>query len=262
VLRRVAKFAVAVAVTAPTFSKSIDDAEVARWAKAGGVGFLVPAAWTEGEAAERGVSVSDGDVEVAMAQRHDGLTTQDLRYEARIGLLNAALRAPIQQAAARSVTPAQIDAYVRQYPASVPERRRIRIIDASSERRAEQIRRAIARGLTWKAAARRFRAPDGVRVITADPVALDDALYDAVNDARKGQLTRFRSAVFAVLAIQPERPLPPDQQKAHAWEVLAGEAQQRATTEYEAAIRAKWRPRTSCNDPATARDFCSNSPTG
>ncbi len=258
-LRRVAKFAVVVSIAGPGFSRGIDDAEVARWAKAGGVGFLVPAAWTEGEAVERGIAVSDADVEAATASRHDGLSPQDLRYEARIGLLNAALRAPIQQAAAQSVTPAQIDEYVRENPASAPETRRIRIIAASSIHRAEQIKRAIARGLTWKAAARRFRAPDGVRVVTTDPV--DGALYKAANDAHKGRLTRHGRDVFTVLEIRPERPLPRDQLQAHAWEVLAGDAQQRATDEYEAAIKAKWRPRTTCDDPATARDFCSNSPT-
>jgi hypothetical protein len=260
VLRRVAKFAVVVSIAAPGFSKGIEDSTVARWADAGGVGFLIRGAWTEGEAAERGIAVSDADVEGATPPRHDGLTHQDVTYEARIALLNAALRAPIQQAAAQSVTPAQIDEYVRENPASAPETRRIRIIAASSDHRAVQIKRAIARGLTWKAAARRFKAPDGVRVVTTDP--LDGALYAAANAARKGRLIRHGRAVFTVLEIHPERPLPRDQQEAHAWEVLAGDAQQRATTEYEAAIAAKWRPRTTCADPAATKDFCSNSPTG
>jgi len=112
----VAKLAVAVTVAGPTFSTTIDDADVADWSQAGGVAHLIRAAWTEGEAAERQVTVSDEDVREAMDPPHDGLTRTQRLYEARIDLLDAALKAPISQAAAQSVTQAQIDAYVAAHP--------------------------------------------------------------------------------------------------------------------------------------------------
>jgi hypothetical protein len=261
VLRRVAKFAVVASVVAPGFSRDIGDQHVERWASAGGVTSLIQAAWTEGEAAERQITVSDRDVEDATAAPHDGLTQADRRYEARISLLNAALRQPILQAAAQSVTQEQIDAYVQAHPKFVPERRTIRMISAPTTRAAQQIKAAIARGLTWKAAARRFDA-SGVERITVDAVVVDDDLYAAVGKARPNRTTRFRRTVFRVTSIRPARPLPIDQQKAQAWELLAGEAEQKATTEFEGAMKAKWRPRTTCVSPASAKDFCSNSPTG
>ena len=90
-----------VTVAAPGFSREIADQDVRRWASAGGVEALIEAAWTEGEAAERQVSVSEDDVRRAMAPPHDGLSTEDRRYEASVSLLDAALKAPSLQAAAR-----------------------------------------------------------------------------------------------------------------------------------------------------------------
>jgi hypothetical protein len=171
VLRRVAKFAVVVTVAAPGFSRGIADQDVARWADAGGVAALIEAAWTEGEAAERQISVSDDDVDDATAPPHDGLSTADRRYEARVSLLDAALKQPILQAAAQSVTPQQIDEYVRQHPKLGPERRKARAIRARSARDAIRIKAAIERGLTWTAAARRYKAD-----VTHDAgVAIDKA---------------------------------------------------------------------------------------
>ena len=62
--------------------------------------------------------------------------------------------------------------------------------------------------------------------------------------------------------IEAPLPLPRNVQNAQAFEVLASEAQQLAIATYGAQIQAKWRPRTTCTDPARAPDFCSNSPTG
>jgi hypothetical protein len=261
VLRRFAKFAVAVTVAAPGFSKAIEDGDVARWATAGGVGYLIQAAWTEGEAHDRGISVSDADVREALEPPHDGLTKADRLYEARIGLLDATIKAPIAQAAARSVTQQQIDEYVSANPKTAPERRRVRGISAPTYKAARQIEAALERGLTWKAAATRFKA-SGVSVIYADRGVVEEPLNGAIYKARKNEVTRSGRAVFAVIEIRPERPLPVEQQKAQAWELLASQAQERALAEYEAAIKAKWRPATTCATPATARDFCSNSPTG
>jgi hypothetical protein len=260
VLRRVAKFAVAVTVAAPGFSKAIDDGDVARWAKAGGVGYLIGAAWTEGEARDRGVTVSDDDARDAIAPPHDRLTQVDRLYEARIELLDARIKQPISQAAAESVTQRQIDEYVTAHPKTLPERRRVRTIDASTQKRARQIEAAIKRGETWKAAAKRHDAD--VSTITAEPGVVAKPLKAAIDNAREHQVTRFRRTVFEVIAIRPARPMPIDQQKAQAWELLASQAQAQAIAAYEHELQAKWRPATTCAPAVAAPDFCSNSPTG
>jgi hypothetical protein len=261
VVRRVAKIAVAVTVAGPTFSKAIDDADVARWAHAGGVGALIRAAWTEGEAAEQGVIVSDADVREAMDGPHDGLSEQDRLYESRVQLLDSALRAPSLQAAAQSVTEAQIDAFVQQHPLTTKGERRVRMLAASNPARAKAIVRALRRGVTWDRAGERY-APRGGPGLLTYPAPPANRLQNAIFRASKNRLTRYGRHVFKVVGLTPPGPLPVKQQRATAWEILAGDAQQRAADEYKAAIAAKWRPRTACAPAIDARDFCANSPTG
>jgi hypothetical protein len=261
VLRRVAKFAVVVSVAAPGFGKAIDEAEVARWASAGGIGYLIPAAWTEGEAQERGVAVSDDDVRDAMDPPHDGLTKRDRLYAARIELLNAALREPILQAAAQSVTEQEIDAFVQAHPLSTRGERRVRILVARNPARAKAIERALRRGVTWDRAGGRY-APDGGPGLLSYPAPPANRLQRAIFRATKNRLTRYGRYVFKVVGLTPAGPLPRKQQRATAWEILAGDAQQRAAAEYAAAIKAKWRPRTTCGPAVAAQGLCGNSPTG
>jgi hypothetical protein len=258
----VAKIAVVVSVAGPGFSREIDDRTVARWAHAGGVGYLIRAAWTEGEAAEKQLTVSDRDVEEAMQEPHDGLTEpEDLRYEARIDLLNAALKEPQLQAAAQSVTPEQIDAWLQTHPLNTLGERRFRVLKAPNRARAKAIEAALERGVTWDRAARKYAPHTGPELDTA-PAPPRSGLEKAVYRAKKNRITRYGRYVFKVVGETLAGPLPREQQRATAWEILAGEAQAKAVHNLQAAIAAKWRPRTSCQNPTSAPGLCGNSPTG
>jgi hypothetical protein len=257
----VAKLAVVASVVAPGFQRQVDDATVARWAGAGGVEYLLKAAWIEGEAAQRGLTVSDQDVDEATVDPHDGLTRQrDLRYEARINLLTAALKAPQLQAAAEAVTDAQIDAWLQTHPLETPTQRRFRLLAAPSRRKAIELEKALNRGVTWRIAERRF-AP-GTKDLRRASAPATTRLDKAVFRAQRNRVTRYGRNVFKVIAETPPRPLPDRQRHATAWEILAGEAQATASARFDAALTAKWRPLTACADPASAPSVCGNSPTG
>jgi hypothetical protein len=260
VLRRLAKFAVAVTVAAPGFSKAIDEQDVARWANAGGVGFLISAAWTEGEAQERGVVVSDAEAREAMEAPHDGLTQADRIYEARVGLLKAGLTAPISQAAAQSVTPAQIDAYAQAHPLTTPEERRVRLLIARSPAGAKAVERALRRGVTWERAGQRY-APNGGPGLLTYQAPPTDALERALFKAGKNRITRYGRYVFKVVSITPGGPVPIKQQRATAWELLASEAQTQAIAAFDARVAEKWRPSTTCAAAFRGHSECGNSPT-
>jgi hypothetical protein len=250
-----------VTVAAPGFSKAIGDGEVARWGPVGGVSFLISAAWAEGEAQERGVVVSDADAREAMREPHDGLTEQDRIYEARIDLLNAALHAPVGQAAAQSVTQEQIDAYVQAHPKFEPERRYVSLMRTHNRHTAEAALRALKRGLTFEAATRRYTNAEGGKSVLQpgemEPRGLDRAIFKA--PTRK--YLRYGRYVFRVRFIAPPTPLPIAQQNASAWEVLASDAQEQAIAAFDARIAAKWRPRTTCAPPELDPAKCGNSPT-
>ena len=145
---------------------------MARWSKAGGIGYLIGAAWTEGEAQERGVVVSDQDAREAMEPPHDGLTREDRIYEARIALLNAAIKQPISQNAALGVTPPQIDAYVASHPKFGPERRSVYVMRLKNRQTARKALRSLRRGLSLRSASKRY-ANGNTGLIFAEPGELD-----------------------------------------------------------------------------------------
>ena len=147
------------------------------------------------------------------------------------------------------------------HPLESKGERRVRLLVARNPARAKAIERALRRGVTWDRAGRRY-APGGGPGLLTYPAPPTDRLERAIFDAAKNRLTRYGRYVFKVVRITPGGPLPAKQQRATAWEILASEAQQRAIATYEAEIKAKWRPRTTCATPATSPDFCSNSPTG
>jgi hypothetical protein len=267
VSRRVAKLAVAVTIAAPGWSQAIDDGDIAHWRTAAGgqakaLGFLIEAAWTEGEASERGIVVSSAEAREATNERpHDGLTREDVVYEARVELLATRIRDQIAQPAAQSVTPEQIDAYVQAHPRLEPERRAVRLVIASSRPRARAAKRALEKGLVWRSVARRFAIAGTGATRTIEPGMLPERVEHAVFKAPEGTLTRYGAYVFKVTAIRPGGPTPIDQQRATAWEVLSSEAQQRAIAAFGAEFRTRWRLRTSCAPGYATHADCGNSPT-
>lgn len=266
-MRRLAKVAVAVAVAAPGYSQTISDADITHWQRAAGdrtqaLNFLIGAAWSQGEATERGIAVSDGEAREAIDEKpHDGLTRSDLVYQARISLLDARIRDQIAQPAAQSVTPEQIEAYVRANPRSQPEQRTIRLVVASSRAKAKAALRAIRNKLTWRSAARRYDSEGNGAPQTIEPGMLPLRVERAVFNAPVNKTTRYGTSVFKVTAITPSGPLPLEQQRATAWEILSSEAQKRAITAFTSEFRSRWRIRTACAPPYATHADCSNPPT-
>jgi len=259
-----AKFAIAATIAAPGFSRSIGDQDVAHWSRAGdGLGFLIQAAWTEGEAQERGIAVTDSEAREAVDEApHNGLTRSDLVYASRVRLLEARIRDQIAQPAAQSVTPEQIDAYVQEHPRTEPERRRLRLFVASDRAEARAAQRALRRGRTWRSAARRYATEGDGAARTIEPGLLADRVEKAVFRAPRNALTRYGTAVFKVTAIIPGGPTPLAQQRATAWEVLSSAAQARAIDLFELDFRARWRLRTTCAPEYATHLDCSGSPNG
>lgn len=262
--RRLAKVAVAVTIAAPGWSATISDQDVAHWTRAAGgeakaLGFLIEAAWTQGEAQERGISVSDAEARAALdEQPHDGLTRSDLVDEARATLLTARIRDQITQPAAQSVTPEQIDAYVQAHPRIEPERRKARFVIATSRTQAKAALSALERKVTWRSAARRYGGTGALRTI--EPGELPGKLERAVYRAPKNALTRYGRYVFKVTRILAGEPTPLKQQQATAWEILSSEAQANAIDAFTAEFRSRWRLRTTCAPAFSSHPDCANPP--
>ncbi len=264
----------AVTVTTPDRTTVIERGEVTRWTKAVdrqsvALTTLIRSAWFAGEARELGIVVTAKQVRERLRAETDetpeGLTRQDLVSYLRARLATEAIRERIGTAAAKSVTPEQIDAYVQAHPRTDPEQRTIRAIVATNARNARRAKAALERGATWRTVAKRYSIADG-RGGLQPPVTRDllpSRVGRAVFTAKRGQLlgpiqTPDGHFVVKVVAIEPEHPTPIETQRAAAWEVVASEAQQQALTAYEQAITNKWRPRTICAPDLAAHRDCGN----
>jgi hypothetical protein len=249
----------AVTISSPTSNRTITAEEVAGWSDYTGdeLQMLIRAAWTEGEAAERQITVTQREIDEE-AETDLGLSRAKQEFLARISLLNARIQDPVKQQAAQSVTAEQIEAYVAAHPRNDPEERRVRVLETRSRERAEQARKAIARGLTWRSAAKRYGR---VRMTTVVKGPLNTGFEQRVLKTPYARTTRFGTTVFRVTKITPQRPAPIPVQRAQAWEILSSEAQRQAVQAFEAELRAKWLPRTTCAPPTTHAD-CGNPPQG
>jgi hypothetical protein len=222
-------------ISGPTWSTTITDKDVERH----GLQQLIRAAWTEGEAAERGITVEGEDP------------------EERITLLRARLQDPVKQQAAQSVTPEQVEAYVAAHPRLDPEERRARVLTTRSRADARRALRALGKGLTWLSAAKRYG-----RLRTRTIVKRRSGFEQRVFRTKPATTTRYGTTVFRITRITPERPAPQAVQRAQAWEILSSEAQRRAVAAFDAELRAKWLPRTVCAPAVQRYPDCGNPPSG
>jgi parvulin-like peptidyl-prolyl isomerase len=265
-MRTFAKLAVAVTIAAPGWSAAISDQDVEHWRRASGgeakaLSFLIDAAWTRGEARERGIAVSDEEARQAVDQKpRDGLTRRDLVDQARTELLATRIRDQIAQPAAQSVTPEQIEAYVQTHPRTEPERRTTRVMITPSRAKAKAALRALENKVTWRSAAKRYGSGSGAPR-TIEPGVLPDKVERAVFKAPRSALTRYGIYVFKVIKIIASERTPLDQQRATAWEILSSEAQAGAIDAFRAEFRSRWRLRTTCAPAYTTHPDCNNPPT-
>jgi foldase protein PrsA len=283
-----AAVAVAVSVSAPDYSATVEDREVRQWTRIEGgseeraLRGLIEAAWMEGEARERGIMVTGAQVLETYKEakrddfareadfrrflRRSGHTRETLRRRVRIDLVTQAVRDQITQPAALGVTPEQVDAYVDAHPQQVPERREVRLIIAGTRADGRRARRDVKRGVPWRTVERRYatdRTPAPVRV---EPGVLhpklDTAVFAAERNAVGGPIsTRVGHYVFKVIEIRPARPRSRAAQEAQAWEHLASEAQQEALDDFRVQFTAKWRARTRCAPRFADHEYCAQPPT-
>ncbi|MDA0180565.1 hypothetical protein OJ997_09695 [Solirubrobacter phytolaccae] len=264
-----AVLAVAATVAAPGYSASVQDADVDRLTKAGNeralvFQTLVEETWVGGEARERGIVVTDADVNESINEgrtkkqlssylRRNGLTLNLLRRRARASIELIEIRNQITEPAAKSVTPDQVKAYVDANPLTTEPTRTVRIVRARSRAEAKRVLARVRAGTTLKA----LGAETGEVTNTSE-----DRVFKAIFRAPLNRTIRYGTYVFKVIKETPGKPLPRAQQEAQAWERLSTEAQARALEVFLAQFTEKWRARTSCAPAYAAHPSCPKAPTG
>lgn len=248
--------------------------------------FLINAAWTEAEAADRGVKVSDAEVKKEFDQQRaqnfpkegdyqqylkmTGSTPEDQLYRLKIQDLNTKLRENVAGSAGQ-VTPAQIAAYYNKNKGAfaVAETRDYRVVLSKTPAKAEKIKAMLSGGGSWKAIAAKYSLDKGTSsaggLLTAVPKgqmvkSLDEATFSAKKGVIGGPVqTPAGYIVYEVEKITPGKQQTLKEAEAAVKQQLLGGQQQTKFAAFTKDFQKRWRDRTECDEDHVI-PLCKNAP--
>jgi foldase protein PrsA len=248
--------------------------------------FLIRGNWIEQETAKQNVKVSNKEVQsqidAAVKQAfpnpkqfqqflvRSGLTQADVFYQQRNQLLQQKLTEKVTKASSK-VSNAQIQAYYNKNKSkfATPERRDIRIVLTKQRSRAQQAKRALQSGQSWKSVAKKYsidqasKTQGGLLSGVAkgqQEKALDTAIFTAPKGKLTGPVkTQFGYYVLEVTKITPAKQQSLEQSKASIQQILQSDGQRKALDKFGKDYRKRWRDQTTCRKGFTTAD-CKNGP--
>lgn len=247
---------------------------------------LISFKWIEGEAALRGLTVTDAEVTKAFDKQKQqsfpkeadfekflktsGQTLADIHARVRLDLLSNKLRDQVVVGHGQ-ITDQAIEQYYRQHRSTFvePETRSLRIVLTKRKADAERARAELERGASWKSVARRYSIDDetkrkGGKLPPLAEGTLENSFEKAVFRARKGRLvgpirTEYGYYVLTVTKIERERQLSFTDVKKTIRQMLESEAEQAALDVFVHDFTARWRAKTECAEGYRTSD-CRNGP--
>ncbi|MGE5636295.1 MAG: peptidyl-prolyl cis-trans isomerase [Nocardioidaceae bacterium] len=248
--------------------------------------FLIQAEWVQQEAKAQGVKVSDAEVRRSLEDQKNqvfpnekaykqylktsGMTEQDILFRVKVDTLQQKLSQKITQREAK-VTDADVEAYYEKNKKrfAQPERRDLLVVLTKTRAKAEQAKRALERGQSWKAVARRYSIDEasksqGGKLPDVARGQQERALDRAVFNARKGKVvgpvkTQFGWYVFKVTRVKPASQQSLEESKDTIRSLLRSERQQKAIDGFIKTFREDYKDKTTCADGYVVAE-CSNAP--
>jgi len=247
---------------------------------------LVSFEWIEGEAKAKNIKVSDKDVQASFEKqkkqafpkaadfdkflKDSGQTEADILKRVRLDTLSNKIRDKVTKGKDK-VTDAQIAAFYNKNKArfAQPERRDLRIVLTKNKAKAQQAKKAIQSGQSFKSVAKKYSIDQASKAQGGKLPAVakgqqEKALDTAIFDAKKGKLigpvkTQFGYYVFDVTKITPATQQTLDQAKTTIKQTLASQNQQKALDSFVKSFRKRWKAKTDCREGYRTQD-CKNAP--
>ena len=247
---------------------------------------LVSFEWIEGEAKAKGIKVSDKEVKASFDKqkkqafpkaadfdkflKDSGQTEGDILKRVRLDTLSNKIRDKVTKGKDK-VTDAQIAAFYNKNKArfAQPERRDLRIVLTKDKAKAEQAKKALESGQSFKSVAKKYSIDQASKAQGGKLPAVakgqqEKALDTAIFAADKGKLvgpvkTQFGYYVFDVTKIDKATQQSLDQAKATIKQTLASQNQQKALDTFVKSFRKRWKAKTDCRDAYRTQD-CKNAP--
>ena len=251
------------------------------------LGFLIRSTWLDQEAQKMNVKVSDKEVQKQIDDikkqqftqkgsyekflQTAGLTNEDVLFQQRVRELQNKITQKITKGKDK-VTDAQIADYYNKHKSqfATAERRNVRIVLTKSKGRAQQAKRALDSGQSWKSVAKKYsidqqsKNKGGELQGGVSKGQQEKALDTAIFSASKGKVTgpvktQFGWYVFEVEKITTGKQQSLDESKANIKQQLASQQQQNALKKFGDDYRKRYKAETDCRKGYEVDD-CKNAP--
>jgi len=250
------------------------------------LGLLISFQWIEREAKDKGVSVTDEEVDKSFEEqkkqtfpkdadyqkflKDSGQTDEDVRMRVRLDLLSNKIRDQVIKGKDQ-VSDQQITDYYNKNKErfAQPERRDLSIVLTKTEAKANEAKQALEDGESFKSVAKEYSIDDASKAQGGKLPAVakgqqEKAFDDAIFAAKKGELegpvkTQFGWYVFEVDKITEASQQTRDEAKETIKQLLASQNQQKALDAYVKDFRKRWKDVTDCREGFVTQD-CKNAP--
>ena len=248
--------------------------------------FLIQAEWVQQEADQQGIEVSQKAVQKSLEDQKkqafpsekayreflktSGMSQEDILFRVELDQLQQKLTQKVTEDA-KNVSNADVQEYYdkNQQRFAQPERRDLRVVLTKTEAQANQAKKALDDGDSWKQVVKRYSIDEaskaqGGRLPAVAEGQQEKALDEAVFAAQKGKVegpvkTQFGWYVFEVEKITPASQQSLEQSKDTIKNLLRSERQQKTLDKWIKDFREEYKGQTDC-----AEDFripeCKNAP--
>jgi foldase protein PrsA len=251
------------------------------------LGFLIRSTWLDQEAEKMKVNVTDKEVQKQIDDikkqqftqkgsyekflQTAGLTNEDVLFQQRVRELQNKITQKITKGKDK-VTDAQIADYYNKHKSqfATAERRNVRIVLTKTKSSAQQAKRALTSGQSWKSVAKKYsidqqsKNKGGELEGGVSKGQQEKALDTAIFGAKKGKITgpvktQFGWYVFEVEKVTKGKQQSLEESKANIKQQLASQQQQNALKKFGDDYRKRYKAETDCRKGYEVDD-CKNAP--
>jgi foldase protein PrsA len=246
--------------------------------------FLIQAEWVQQEAEKQDVKVTDAQINKSLEDqknqafpnekaykeylKQSGLTEEDVLFRVKLDQLQRKLTQKITEDA-KKVTDQDIEEYYEKNKKrfAQPERRDLRVVLTKNEAKAEEAKKALEDGDSFKQVAKQYSIDEASKAQGGKLPAItkgqqEKAFDEAIFSADKGELvgpvkTQFGWYVFEVDKITEASQQTLEQSKETIRNLLRSQGQQKALDDWIKNFREEYKDETSCADDFRIAE-CSN----
>ena len=248
--------------------------------------FLIQAEWMQQEAEEQGIEVKDAELKKALEDQKkqafqndkqyeeylasSGMTEEDVLFRVRLNQLQEKLVKKVTEDA-KKVSDEDVEKYYEKNKKrfAQPERRDLRVVLTKTEAKAQQAKRALDSGQSFKKVVKQYSIDEASKsqngLLPAVSEGQQEKAFDKeIFSAKKGQIegpvkTQFGWYVFEVQKVTKASQQTLEQSKDTIRNLLRSQREQRALNGFVKDFRQSYKDETDCADEYRVEE-CKNAP--